>query len=69
MVSQRHPIPPTPTPTPIKHLSEAEVRAHKEKRLCYSCDGKFTRGHQCTEQNLYLLYVVSPPALEICEDP
>ena len=67
MVSQRHPIPPTPRPTPIKHLSEAEMRARREKGLCYNCDGKFTRGHQCTKQNLYLLDMVSPHALEICE--
>ena len=50
MVSQRHPIPPTPRPTPIKHLYEAEMQACREKGLCYNCDGKFTWGHQCTEQ-------------------
>ena len=49
MVSQRHPIPPTPRPTPIKHLSEDEMRARREKGLCYNCDGKFTQGCQCTE--------------------
>ena len=67
MVSQRHPIRSTPRPTPIKDLSKAKMRAHTEKWLCYNCDGKFTQGHQCTEQKLYLLDVVSPPALEICE--
>ena len=41
MVPQRHPIPPTPRTTPIKHLSEAEMRACREKGLCYICDGKF----------------------------
>ena len=67
MVSQRRPIPLTPRPTPIKHLSEAKMWACREKGLCYNCDGKFTQGHQCTKQKLYLLDVVSPPALEICE--
>ena len=67
MVSQRRPIPPTPRPTPIKHLSEAEMRAHREKGLCYNCDGKFTQGHQCTEQKPYLLDVFFALALEICE--
>ena len=67
MVSQRRPIPSTPRPTPIKHLSESEMQACREKGLCYNYDGKFTQGHQCNEQNLYLLDVVSPPALEICE--
>ena len=67
MVSQRHPIPPTPRHTPIKDFSKAKMLAHREKGLCYNCDGKFTRGHQCTKQKLYLLDVVSLPALEICE--
>ena len=67
MVPQRHPIPLTPRTTPIKHLSEAEMRAHREKGLCYNCDDKFTQGHQCTEHKPYFLDVASPPALEICE--
>ena len=67
MVPQRHPIPLTPKTTPIKHLSEAEMWARREKGLCYNCNGKFTQGHQCTEKKPYLLDVVSPPALEICE--
>ena len=67
MVSQRRPILQTHRPTPIKHLSEAEVRTRREKGICYNCDGKFTRGHQCTEQKLYPLDVISQPALEICE--
>ena len=67
MVSQRPPIFPAPRTTPIKHLSEAEMNSCREKWIFYNCDGKFTRGHQCTEQKLYLLDVVSLPALEICE--
>ena len=41
MVPQIPPIPPTPRTTPIKHLSQAEMRARREKGLCYICDGKF----------------------------
>ena len=67
MVPQRHPIPLTPRTTPIKHLSEAEMRAHREKGLCYNCDDKFTQGHQCTEHKPYFLDVASLPALEICD--
>ena len=67
MVSQIHRIPPTPRFTPIKHFSEAEMQARREKGLCYNCDGKFTLGHQCIEQKIYLLDVVTLPALEICE--
>ena len=67
MVPQRHPIPLTPRTTLIKHLFEAEMQAHREKGLCYNCDDKFTRGHQCTEHKPYLLDVASSPALEICD--
>ena len=35
---------------------------------CYNCDDKFTRGHICVEQKLYLLDVDSPPAPEIFYD-
>ena len=49
MVPQRHPIPLTPRTTPIKHLSEAEMREHREKGLWYNCDEKFTEGHRCAE--------------------
>ena len=53
---------PAPRTTPIKHLSEAEIWKHREKGLCYNCDDKFTRGHRCVEQKLYLLDVDSSPA-------
>ena len=60
MVPQRHPIPPTPRTTPIKHLSEFNMWAHREQGLCYTCDEKFTQGHQCAEKNPYILDVASP---------
>ncbi|MGD0460848.1 MAG: hypothetical protein ABSC21_24290, partial [Terriglobia bacterium] len=68
MGSQRPPITPAPQPTPIKHLSEIEMQACREKGLCYNCDEKFTRGHRCVQQKLYLLDVDSPPALELGEE-
>ena len=42
LVPQRPPIMPTPRTTPIKHLSQAEMWAHREKGICYTCDDKFT---------------------------
>ena len=68
MVPQRPPIPPTPRTTPIKHLSEAEMKEHQEKGICYNYDEKFTQGHQCAEQKIYLLDLDSPPAPEIFYD-
>ena len=64
MVPQRTQNPPAPRTTPIKHLSEAEMRERWEKGICYNCEEKFTRGHRCVEQKLYLLDVDSPPAPE-----
>ena len=68
MVPQRPPIPPAPRTNPIKHLSEAEMREHREKWICYNCDDKFTQGHRCAEQKPYLLDVASPHAPEICDN-
>ena len=65
MVPQRPQISTAPITTPIKHLSEAEMREHQEKRICYNCDEKFTHEHQCLDKKHYLLDVASPPALEI----
>ena len=65
MVPQRTQNLPTPRTTPIKHLFEVEMCERWEKRLCYNCDEKFTWGHKCVEQKLYLLDVDSPLAPEI----
>ena len=40
----------------------------QEKGLYYNFDEKFTRGHRCVEQKLYLLDVDSPPTPEIFYD-
>ena len=61
MVPQRTQNLPAPRTTPIKHLYEVEMQQCWEKGLCYICDEKFTRGHRCVEQKLYLLDVDSPP--------
>ncbi|XP_031254518.1 uncharacterized protein LOC116112528 [Pistacia vera] len=50
-------IPTTSNPTPVsvkplptsavKHLTFEEMRAKREKNLCFNCDEKFTPGHRC----------------------
>ena len=67
MVPQRTQNLPAPRTTPIKHFSEVEMQESQEKGICYNCDEKFTQGHRCVEQNLYLLDVDSLPAPEISE--
>ena len=68
MVSQRLVITPAPRTTFTKHFFEAKMQAHIEKGIFYNCDEKYTLGHRCVEQNIYLLDVDSPFAPEICED-
>ena len=64
MVPQRTQNPLAPRTIPIKHFPEAKMQERLEKGLCYNCDEKFTRGHKCVEQKLYLLDVDSPPTPE-----
>ena len=64
MVPQRPQISPASRTTPVKHLFEAEMQERWEKGLCYNCDEKFTQGHRCVEQKLYLLDVDSHPHLK-----
>ncbi|XP_026457490.1 uncharacterized protein LOC113358147 [Papaver somniferum] len=53
----------TPSPTssgslklpPIKKLTYAQMRARREKGLCYNCDEKYDNGHRCIKQQLYML--------------
>jgi hypothetical protein len=39
----------------IKHLTQAEQEERRRLRLCYNCDDKFTRGHNCVCKRLFLL--------------
>lgn len=38
-----------------KILSISEMRARREKGLCYNCDEPFTPGHKCKTPHIYLL--------------
>lgn len=40
------------------------MQTHHKKGLCYNCDEKFTRGHRCVQQKLYLLDVDSSPKVK-----
>ncbi|KAL2230686.1 UNVERIFIED_CONTAM: Transposon Ty3-G Gag-Pol polyprotein [Sesamum indicum] len=47
--------PPRSNFQPKRLLSEAEVRAKKEKNLCYRCDEPFVPGHRCKYKQFYML--------------
>ncbi|KAL0332798.1 UNVERIFIED_CONTAM: hypothetical protein Scaly_2181300 [Sesamum calycinum] len=42
-------------PQPRRFLIEAEVRARKEKNLCYKCDEPYTPGHRCKYRQVHML--------------
>ncbi|RVW31649.1 hypothetical protein CK203_092754 [Vitis vinifera] len=48
MMNQRREI-------PIKRLMESELRARREKGLCFKCDEKFSPGHCCKKELRVLL--------------
>lgn len=43
-----------PSPPPYKRLTAAELRAKREKGLCYYCDDKYAPGHKC-KPTLFLM--------------
>lgn len=38
-----------------KILSTAEMRARREKGLCYNCEEQFTPGHKCKRSHMFFL--------------
>ncbi|XP_026410722.1 uncharacterized protein LOC113305945 [Papaver somniferum] len=40
---------------PIKRLTYADMRARREKGLCYNCDEVYSKGHKCIKQQLFML--------------
>ncbi|KAL0324565.1 UNVERIFIED_CONTAM: Transposon Ty3-G Gag-Pol polyprotein [Sesamum calycinum] len=40
---------------PKRFLTKAEVRARKEKNLCYKCDEPYTPGHRCKYRQVHML--------------
>ncbi|XP_026416100.1 uncharacterized protein LOC113311482 [Papaver somniferum] len=40
---------------PIKRLSYADMKARRDKGLCYNCDEVFSTGHKCVEQQVFML--------------
>ena len=42
-----------PKPT---RLTPQQLEEKRAKRLCYSCDRKYTKGHKCAENKLFYIY-------------
>ncbi|KAL0398579.1 UNVERIFIED_CONTAM: Retrovirus-related Pol polyprotein from transposon.6 [Sesamum radiatum] len=47
--------PPRTNPQTRRFLTEAEVKAKKEKNLCYRCDEPYVPGHRCKYRQFYML--------------
>lgn len=41
----------------FKRMTDSEMRARREKGLCYKCDEKFSPGHRCKKKELQALMV------------
>ncbi|XP_026450774.1 uncharacterized protein LOC113350886 [Papaver somniferum] len=39
----------------VRKLTYAEMKARKERGLCYNCDEEFKYGHKCLKQQLFML--------------
>ena len=49
-------LPPTsPNPSQVKRLSLEEIASRRERRLCFTCDEKYHRGHRCTSRAFLLV--------------
>lgn len=53
--------------TPIKRLSPAELRARRDKGLCYNCDELYHTSHRCRRQ--FHLLIAEPEPAEHGDDP
>ncbi|KAL0319957.1 UNVERIFIED_CONTAM: Retrovirus-related Pol polyprotein from transposon.6 [Sesamum radiatum] len=48
-------MPRNDNPQPRRFLTEAEVRAKKEKNLCYKCDEPYSPGYRCRMRQVHML--------------
>ncbi|CAA0838264.1 Unknown protein [Striga hermonthica] len=57
VLENQQPLLPTPNipKLPLRRLTEAELRAKREKGLCYNCDERYTPNHRCRSRFLCLL--------------
>uniref|UniRef100_A0A803PI16 Retrotransposon gag domain-containing protein n=1 Tax=Cannabis sativa TaxID=3483 RepID=A0A803PI16_CANSA len=44
-------------PTSFKRFTEVELREKKERGVCFKCDGRWFRGHECKEAELVVVVV------------
>ncbi|KAM1805116.1 hypothetical protein ACFX12_030902 [Malus domestica] len=58
------PPPSTPSHKPILRFTQAEMRARREKGLCFNCDEQYRPGHRCRQSHVFLLL-----ADDGCSDP
>ncbi|KAF4382606.1 hypothetical protein F8388_015434 [Cannabis sativa] len=45
------------SPTSFKRFTEVELREKKERGVCFKCDGRWFRGHECKEAELVVVVV------------
>ncbi|RZB69356.1 Anaphase-promoting complex subunit 10 [Glycine soja] len=49
------PTPSCPPPPTVKRLTSEELATHRERGLCFNCDERYHRGHQCSSRVFLLI--------------
>lgn len=50
---------------PVKKLTQQELKERREKRLCFSCEEKYTPGHKCKNQRIFKLEIAPEDGDEV----
>lgn len=49
----------------MKKLTQQELKERREKRLCFSCEEKYTPGHKCKNQRIFKLEIAPEDGDEV----
>ena len=60
--------PPAPAPS-FRRLSESELQAKKRAGVCFKCDGRWSRGHECPKAEVHVLLIQDDPEAELLPVP
>jgi hypothetical protein len=46
---------PSPNLTQLTRLTPQQMDERREKRICFNCDSKYSKGHKCSEKKLFYI--------------
>jgi hypothetical protein len=53
----------------IQKLTRAEIEELQLKGLCYNCDKKYSHGHRCKEQKIFMVMIEDFSEEEVVVSP